>query len=104
MPLESLTGDFPLCSQHDLHPRVDILLITHNGRHHLERLLPSLRRTKYKNYRLFLLDNASTDGSGDLVRQFYPDFVHLPLSAVACKAGQHMLYFPLLKTTSLLHW
>jgi len=77
MPLESLTGDFPLCSQHDLHPRVDILLITHNGRHHLERLLPSLRRTKYKNYRLFLLDNASTDGSGDLVRQFYPDFVHL---------------------------
>jgi GT2 family glycosyltransferase len=53
-------------------PRVCILILNHNGRHHLEYCLPSLCATDYPNYELILLDNASTDGSVEYTQRAFP--------------------------------
>jgi len=44
-------------------PRVCVLVLNYNGRHHLEYCLPSLCATAYANYEIVLLDNASSDDS-----------------------------------------
>ncbi|HJP83479.1 MAG TPA: glycosyltransferase family 2 protein, partial [Fimbriimonadaceae bacterium] len=54
---------------------LDILLITHNGLGHLQRLLPTLKRTTYPNFRLLLLDNGSSDGSREWVEQNWPGVI-----------------------------
>lgn len=53
-------------------PLVYIIVITFNGRHHLELCLPSLVKTNYSNYRIILLDNASSDGAAEYVQTAYP--------------------------------
>lgn len=53
-------------------PSVYVIVITYNGRHHLELCLPSLLKTTYSNYRIVLLDNASTDGASDYVENAFP--------------------------------
>lgn len=54
------------------HPLVHIIVITYNGRHHLEKCLPSLLRTAYPNFHIVLLDNASSDGSAEYVQAHFP--------------------------------
>lgn len=56
-------------------PLVYVIVITHNGRHHLERCLPSLYQTVYPRFEVVLVDNASTDGSADFVAQNYPSVI-----------------------------
>lgn len=53
-------------------PLVYIIVITFNGKHHLELCLPSLVKTNYSNYRIILLDNASSDGAAEYVQVTYP--------------------------------
>jgi GT2 family glycosyltransferase len=49
-------------------------VFTYNGKRHLERCFQALQqRTDYENFRLVLVDNGSSDGSGDYVRQRFPD-------------------------------
>jgi hypothetical protein len=43
-----------------------------NGKHHLEYAVPSVLKTDYSNYRLILIDNASTDDSVAWVRASQP--------------------------------
>lgn len=47
-----------------------VVTVNWNGRHHLEHLLPSLTLLPCKE--IILVDNASTDGSQDFIRQHYP--------------------------------
>ena len=54
------------------YPSVAIIVITFNGRHHLARCLPSLLKTDYPNFRVILVDNASTDGSAEFVSENFP--------------------------------
>ena len=54
-------------------PLAYIIVITFNGKHHLESCLPSLQATDYGNFEIMLLDNASTDGSSEYVRHHFPD-------------------------------
>jgi GT2 family glycosyltransferase len=42
-------------------PSVAILLLTHNQKKLLERLIDSLAKTTYRNYRVYVVDNASDD-------------------------------------------
>lgn len=53
-------------------PLVYIIVITCNGKRHLEKCLPSLLQTTYANFHITLLDNASTDGSSEYVRAHFP--------------------------------
>ena len=49
-------------------PLVYVLVINWNGLEHLEACFSSLLKTTYPNTRFLLVDNASTDGSADFVR------------------------------------
>jgi GT2 family glycosyltransferase len=54
-------------------PLVCACVITYNGKKFLDRCFHTLRQTDYENLRLILVDNGSSDGSGDYVRQSFPD-------------------------------
>lgn len=58
-------------------PCIDIHIITMNGVHHLQRLLPSLVKTRYPNYRVFLLDNSSNEEAATYAKSIVPSLVHL---------------------------
>jgi len=63
-----------------LPPRVGIVTINYNGKGYLVDYIRSLRAVRYPNYELFLLDNASTDGSPDELLSVYPDVPIVRLS------------------------
>ncbi len=53
-------------------PLVYVIILNYNGSRWLDRCLASLRQTAYPNYRVLLVDNASTDGSVEAVRARFP--------------------------------
>jgi GT2 family glycosyltransferase len=54
-------------------PLVCGYVVTYNGKRFLERCFQTLQRlTDYENFRLILVDNGSSDGSGDYVRETFP--------------------------------
>lgn len=53
-------------------PKVCIVIINYNGRALLEKHLPSVLNTEYPNFEVVVVDNASTDGSLDLLRKEFP--------------------------------
>jgi GT2 family glycosyltransferase/spore maturation protein CgeB len=51
-------------------PLVSIVILTRNGAHHLERLLPKLAgATAYRSFEVIVIDNASTDGTAALLER-----------------------------------
>jgi GT2 family glycosyltransferase len=55
-------------------PLVCAYVITYNGKRFLERCFRTLKqRTDYENCRLILVDNGSSDGSGEYVREHFPE-------------------------------
>jgi len=53
-------------------PKVAIVILNWNGQHYLEKFLPSVLATTYRNYEIIVSDNASTDGSVSLLQQKFP--------------------------------
>jgi len=51
---------------------VSIIIVNYNGRHHLEECLKSLMQVTYKKFEVILVDNNSTDGSIEFVKNNYP--------------------------------
>jgi hypothetical protein len=51
---------------------VSIIILNFNGRHYLERCLTSVLAQTYPNFEVLLVDNGSTDGSIELVREQFP--------------------------------
>ncbi len=60
-------------------PHVDIIIVTWNGRDFLETCLESLKQLRYPDYTIVVVDNGSTDGTGELLRQAYPYVQHIEL-------------------------
>ncbi len=60
-------------SNFTLEPLVYVVVITFNGKHHLELCLPSLQKTVYSNYQIVLVDNASRDGTYEYVEEHFPE-------------------------------
>jgi GT2 family glycosyltransferase len=54
-------------------PHVAIVVVNFNGAAFIEELASSLSRVGYENRRLFLVDNASTDGSRERLTSLFPD-------------------------------
>lgn len=52
---------------------VSIVVLTRDGKHHMKRLLSGLaERTAYRSFELIVVDNASTDGTDELLRREWP--------------------------------
>lgn len=62
------------------YPLVSLITVNWNGKHLLNDCLTSLSRQNYSPYEVIVVDNGSTDGSDDFVRQKFPDIelVQLP--------------------------
>jgi len=66
-------------------PFVSVLVVNYNGRRFLADCLASLRRQTYPRHRFetIVVDNASTDGSADAIRQSFPEV------RLACQRRNH---------------
>jgi GT2 family glycosyltransferase len=53
-------------------PKVAAVIINYDGKKWLKRCLGSVAKTRYPNLSVFLVDNASKDGSIDYVRESFP--------------------------------
>ncbi len=53
-------------------PRVSLIVVTMNRKEILKRCLESFSLQLYKDYEVIIVDNASSDGTGDLIRQTFP--------------------------------
>ncbi|MCL4506126.1 MAG: glycosyltransferase family 2 protein [Chloroflexi bacterium] len=53
-------------------PRVDIAIVNWNGLKYLQPCLDSLFAQTFLDFRVWLVDNGSTDGSTDYVKRHYP--------------------------------
>jgi GT2 family glycosyltransferase len=60
-------------------PPVAIVILNYNGRHHLEKFLPSVIASTYSNKRIIVADNASTDDSIDWLQRTHPSIEMLLL-------------------------
>ena len=77
---------------HSRTPVASIIIPNWNGRRHLATCLTSLRRQTMTNFEVIVVDNASSDGSQEFIRQNYPEVVLLELPenrgfTGACNAG-----------------
>ncbi|MDO8688394.1 MAG: glycosyltransferase family 2 protein [Dehalococcoidia bacterium] len=73
-------------------PRVSVIIPNWNGESLLPTCLDALRRQKYQDFEVVVMDNASTDGSRRLLREDHPEVRVVGLSqnlffARACNAG-----------------
>lgn len=56
-------------------PEVTVIVVHYRGLGNLRRCLESLFQTRYKNFRVILVDNGSEDGSFEYVKRTYSDEV-----------------------------
>jgi GT2 family glycosyltransferase len=73
-------------------PIVSIVIPHWNGKSHLAACFDALRRQTYPHLEVLLVDNASTDGSGDFTQAHYPEVKLIQLDrnygfTGACNAG-----------------
>ena len=54
-------------------PKIFILTLNWNGKNHLEYFIPSALSQNYKNYKIVVVDNGSTDNSVDFLKKTYPE-------------------------------
>ena len=58
-------------------PLVSVIISNWNGKRYLKECLLSLKKQTYKNFEVILVDNGSTDGSVDYIKDNFGDFVKL---------------------------
>lgn len=54
-------------------PHVAIIILNYNGREQLQEYLPSVLSLDYGNYEVIVVDNDSSDGSVQLLREEFPE-------------------------------
>lgn len=59
---------------------VSVIIPNYNGIKYIEDCLDSLKNQTFSDFEVWVIDNASTDGSGEIVREKYPDVKYLGLS------------------------
>lgn len=53
-------------------PKVATAILNWNGKHWLEKFLPSVSATDYTNHQIVVIDNGSTDDSIEFLQEHYP--------------------------------
>ena len=51
-------------------PKVSIVAVNHNGERFLPKLIDSLKKTKYPNYEIIIVDNGSIDNSLKIIEKY----------------------------------
>ncbi|MDQ2721572.1 MAG: glycosyltransferase family 2 protein [Bacteroidota bacterium] len=54
-------------------PSVAVVILNWNGKHFLEKFLPSVMASDYGNFDVIIADNASTDDSVSFLKKYYPE-------------------------------
>ncbi len=54
-------------------PKVTVLIPNYNGKKWLEKLLPTVEKTTYPNKEILVVNNGSTDNSGQFLKKNYPN-------------------------------
>ena len=57
--------------------KVTIAIPTYNRREKLRRLLNSIRASTFKDYEVVVVDDASSDGTREMIREEFPDAVYI---------------------------
>ncbi len=70
-------------------PKIGVMILNRDGRAWLEPLYQSLREQRYRNVKVYLIDNASSDDSVGVTLRCYPEVSVLRLSE---NAGYCMAY------------
>ena len=55
-----------------MHPEVSVVILNYNGKHWLEKFLPSVVNSSYPNLKIWVADNASIDHSVTFLESHYP--------------------------------
>lgn len=58
---------------------IAVIIVTWNGREMLRTCLSALHKQTVHNFRVICIDNGSTDGSQEMVRQLFPSVQMIPL-------------------------
>lgn len=66
---------------------VSVLILNHNGLKLLAECLPSVLSTNYSNFEIVLVDNGSTDGSVDYVRESFGDSSRIKIIRLSSNIG-----------------
>jgi GT2 family glycosyltransferase len=61
-------------------PLVSVILLSMNRKELLEKCLRSVQTQSYPNVEIIVVDNASSDGTGDMVQNLFPDVLYCYLS------------------------
>ena len=61
-------------------PTVAVVILNYNGEKYLEKFLPALLKTSYKNLEIIVADNASTDDSLSFLKKNYPQLQVIRMS------------------------
>ncbi len=72
-------------------PEVATVILNFNGKGFLQRFLPFFKSGRYENEQLFVVDNASSDGSVKWLKSSYPDIECIALNENAGYAGGYNL-------------
>ena len=73
-------------------PLVSVIILNYNGKHYLEHCLSSVLNSDYPNFEVLFVDNASTDGSVDLVRTLFASDPRLKIVTNRERALEHLDY------------
>ena len=70
-------------------PRITVVVLNWNGREFVGRALEALRCQTFRDFKVVVVDNGSTDGSVGYIRQTFPevDLVALPSNLGFCAAN-----------------
>jgi GT2 family glycosyltransferase len=82
-------------------PLVSIIILNWNGKEMTRECLRSLRKLKFKDYAVIVVDNGSTDGSSEFIKKRFPNiklihhkknlgFAHGNNSALDCAKGKYL--------------
>jgi hypothetical protein len=74
-------------------PSVGIVVVNYNSASFVQEFAQSLERVDYPDFRVVIVDNASTDGSGDELARLCPDAVLLPCDENTGTAGGNNVGF-----------
>ena len=62
--------------------KVGVVVISYNGKELLEKFLPKILVTDYNNFEVYVIDNASTDGTGEYLASSFPEVrvIRIPIN------------------------